>query len=67
MIMTVGNSRPNPCNGCLDRYPACSAHCEKEAYKAYRAELETIKRNRQAYNDSWAYTTAAVMKNRRPK
>jgi hypothetical protein len=67
MIMTIGSTRHNPCKGCPDRYPACSAHCEKPEYKAYRAEQETIKRNRQAYNDSWAYTTEAVMKNRRPK
>jgi hypothetical protein len=28
----------NPCKDCPDRYPACSGHCKKPEYLAYREE-----------------------------
>lgn len=43
------SSRHNPCMGCQDRYPACSDHCKKPEFKAYKAEQEKIKKNRQKY------------------
>ena len=38
-----------PCHGCPDRYPACSGHCEKPEYLAWRAELKRVKKNRRQY------------------
>ena len=38
-----------PCHGCPDRYPACSGHCEKPEYLAWRAELKRVKKNRRKY------------------
>lgn len=45
----------NPCKGCPDRYPACSGHCTKPDYIAYRTEQEKIKTARKKYRPSiWA-------------
>lgn len=49
MTETLRRQRPNPCNGCPDRYPACSDHCTKPAYLAYREEQEKIRQARKAY------------------
>lgn len=43
------SGRNAPCRGCSDRHRACSDHCQKPEYMAYREELETIKRNRRKY------------------
>ena len=43
------SSRLNPCMGCQDRYPACSDHCKKPEFKAYKAEQEKIKENWRKY------------------
>jgi hypothetical protein len=43
------SNRSGPCKGCEDRYTACSAHCQKEAYLKWRAELALIKKNRESY------------------
>lgn len=43
------NSRLKPCMGCPDRYPACSDHCQKLEFKAYKDEQEKIKENRRKY------------------
>ena len=43
------SSRHNPCMGCPDRYPACSDHCEKPEFNAYKAEQAKIKENRGKY------------------
>ena len=43
------DGRPNPCNGCEDRYPACSGHCEKPAFISWKAEQELIRKNRSKY------------------
>ena len=51
MTDTIRETRYNPCKGCPDRYPACSAHCKKDAYLKWKAEQETIRRNRKAYNE----------------
>lgn len=40
-----GNTHGCPCKGCTDRYPACSDHCEKEAFKKWR---EKTKKAREA-------------------
>lgn len=54
MTDTIRSKRPQPCNGCPDRYTACSDHCKKEAFLAWKQEQETIKKNRMAYrNPAW--------------
>ena len=54
MSDTLRSQRPNPCNGCPDRYPACSDHCTKPAFLAYRAEQDKIRKARKAYqNPAW--------------
>ena len=49
MTETLSSDRYNPCKGCPDRYPACSAHCKKPEYLAWKEEQATIKRNRDKY------------------
>jgi len=49
MTETVMNKRNNPCRGCPDRYPACSDHCQKPEFLAWKAEQEKIRKNRAAY------------------
>lgn len=45
----------NPCDGCTDRYPACSGHCTKPAFLKWRAEQELIRQNRAKYTPPiWA-------------
>ena len=36
-------SKSSPCRYCLDRYPACSDHCKKPEFLAWKAEQETIR------------------------
>ena len=49
MAETFRSKRPQPCNGCLDRYTACADHCRKPEYLKWKQELETIRKNRNAY------------------
>lgn len=46
--------RSSPCKDCPERFPACSAHCPKDArgeygYKAWRVDLEAEKKARAEY------------------
>lgn len=43
------SGRNDPCNGCPDKVPACSDHCQKPDYLAFRERLDTIRKNRQKY------------------
>ena len=52
MTKTIGNQRPSPCQGCSDRYPACSDHCQKPEYLANKAEKEKIREHRKNYRAS---------------
>lgn len=43
-----------PCNGCSERFRACSDKCPKDergeyGYKAWRAKIEEVKANKIAY------------------
>ena len=49
MTGTMPSNRPNPCKGCPDRYPACSARCEKPEYKAWQEEQAKIRKHRKQY------------------
>ena len=50
MTETLSSSRYNPCKGCPDRVPACSDHCKKPEFLAWKEEQEKIRQNRNAYN-----------------
>ncbi|MBQ7001713.1 MAG: hypothetical protein IJN67_11835 [Oscillospiraceae bacterium] len=49
MTETIRNDRPCPCRGCPDRYPACSDHCRKESFLAWKAEQQKIREARKNY------------------
>ena len=49
MISTIGSQRPNPCNGCELRYPACADYCRLPEKLAWNEEQEKINRNRRNY------------------
>lgn len=55
MTETICNHRYTPCKGCPDRYPACSDHCQKPEYLAWREEQARIKKAKDNYRQtSWA-------------
>lgn len=54
-----------PCKGCPDRYLACSDHCQKPGYLAYKAERDKIREARKKESAAWAYTANEIKKNRR--
>lgn len=59
--------RYNPCNGCLDRYTACSDHCLKPEFLGWKSEQETIRQNRAAYNGMNNYVFRQSERNRRER
>lgn len=65
MTETVLNSRKTPCHNCRDRYTACSDHCQKPEFLAWKKERQTIRENRRKYKALWGYTAEAAEKNRR--
>ena len=55
MTETIRSKRPGPCKDCPDRYYACSDHCRKPVYLAWKEEQAKIRKARQAYHQpSWA-------------
>ena len=45
---------PSPCDGCTERFLACSDRCPKDArgepgYKAWKAEIARVKKNKREY------------------
>ena len=55
---------PNPCNGCTERFTACSDRCPKDkrgeyGRDAYKAEIERVKKNQRDYTKKrqigWEY------------
>lgn len=61
------SERYNPCQGCPDRYTACSDHCLKPEFLAWQAEQETIRQNRAAYNSMNDYVFRQSERNRRDR
>lgn len=52
----INTREPSPCDGCTERFIACSGRCPKDergeyGYNAWIAKLELIKKNRKAYDD----------------
>ena len=55
MTETLNSQRYNPCKGCPDRYYACSDHCQKPEYLAWKEEQARIKKAKDNYRPpSWA-------------
>ena len=67
MITTAYGGRQHPCKGCTARYPACSDHCTKPEYLAYKAEQETIRKNRAADSGMNDYVFRQSERNRRAR
>ena len=65
MTETVFSGRDNPCHGCKKRYTACSDHCVDEEFLKWKAQQETIRKNKQKYYQVWGYTSDEILKNRR--
>ena len=57
--------RPNPCHGCPDRYTACSDHCTKDSFLAWREEQARIRQARNKNRQVASYTVDMIRKNRR--
>ena len=49
MTETIRNQRPTPCKGCPDRNTACSDHCKKPEYLAWKEEQDKIRKAKKAY------------------
>lgn len=61
MTETIRNNRYNPCRGCPDRYTACSDHCQKPEYLAWKAEQKKIRDARAAYTPpKWQHPEPVV-------
>lgn len=58
------SGRNNPCYGCPDRYPACSDHCRKPDFLAWREEQEKIRANREKYRNLDSYTADEIRKSK---
>lgn len=67
MTETIFKGRKCPCHGCPYRYTACSDHCTRPEFLAWKAEQEKIRKNRAAYSQhAWrreeAYQPANPLK-----
>lgn len=54
-----------PCKGCADRYPACSDHCRKPEFLAWRTEQERIRQAKSQGSSVTDYQITQILKNRR--
>ena len=60
-------NKDRPCMGCPDRYTACSDHCQKPEFLAWKERRKTIAQNRIKLYKVDAYVTDQIRKNRRGK
>ena len=56
-----------PCYKCPDRYTACSDHCQKPDYLAWREKKRRIREARKAEGETAAYTLKQIRRNRRSR
>lgn len=61
-----GRNRP-PCKDCPDRHTACSDHCVKEKFLAWKAEKEKIDKAMKTVHEMDRYMADQIRKNRRIK
>lgn len=59
------SGRKNPCYQCPDRYTACSDHCRKPDFLAWKEEQARIRENRRKYDETTSYTVDQIRKSRR--
>lgn len=55
----------SPCYGCPDRYLACSDHCKKPEFLAWKEQRRKITRARMEEGRVTGYTADQIRKNRR--
>lgn len=65
MRTTMRNGRFNPCKDCPDRYIACSDHCPKPDFQAWKQEQERIRAARREYDETTSYTVDQIRRSRR--
>ena len=63
---TESRNKP-PCQGCRDRYLACSDHCKKPQFLAWKEEKWRIDQAKMADRSINSYTADQIRKNRRMK
>lgn len=66
MTETLTNNRHNPCKGCQDRYTACSDHCQKPEFLAWKAEQAKIRAAKRAYREPVWINDSPYDKRRKP-
>lgn len=54
--LRIGVREECPCNGCSERFTACSDRCPKDergefGHKAWKAKIKEVDKKRKAYND----------------
>lgn len=54
-----------PCYGCSDRHIACSDHCQKPEFIAWKEEQDRIREAKRLESAIWGYTANEIRKNRR--
>lgn len=65
MTETIRSSRNMPRKDCPDRYPACSDHCKKPEFIAWKEEQARIREAKRRESEIWGYTANEIRKNRR--
>ena len=58
-------SYDRPCQGCPDRYLACSDHCTKPEFIAWKEEQARIREAKRRESEILGYTANEIRKNRR--
>lgn len=65
-MMEVAKPNPGwPCQGCPDRYIACSDHSTKPDFLAWKAKQTKMREARQRDSHIWGYPSNEIRKNRR--
>ena len=68
MTETFRSQRHNPCQGCPNRYPACSGHCQSPAFLKWKAEQQRIREARRAYySPVWKHGEGSMNRRKPPK
>lgn len=65
MMEVVKPNPDRPYQGCPDRYIACSDHCTKPDFLAWKAKQAKMREARQRESHIWGYTANEIRKNRR--
>lgn len=63
----MSTNKDHPCLNCPDRYTACSDHCQKPDFLAWKEKNRRIRQARMEKSRLDWYITQQVLKNRRVK